>query len=130
MKDNAKTWKFSLTEKYTKARFWKRALQVNSVDYISYRGIDHGMTEERYNFELVCTAKEYDIKVIGLADHGNVDGVTPFVVYGDAGWVSVFESHEGLACMPSESQAAFDIAQTRDKAADIQEGGKTAFNQL
>ncbi len=64
-----------MTEKYTKARFWKCALQVNPVGYIAYRGADHGMTEEQYNGELLRIAKENDIKVIGLADHGNVDGV-------------------------------------------------------
>lgn len=64
-----------MTEKYTKAKFWKCALQVNPAGYIAYRGDDHGMTEEQYNQELVQIAKENDIKVIGLADHGNVDGV-------------------------------------------------------
>jgi len=64
-----------MTEKYTKARFWKCALQVNSASYIVYRGADHGMTEAQYNQELLRIAKENDIKVIGLADHGNVDEV-------------------------------------------------------
>ena len=65
-----------MSEQYTKARFWKCALQVNPYNYNSaYRGTDHGMTEERYNQELLRVAKEQGIKVIGLADHGNVDGV-------------------------------------------------------
>ena len=67
--------KHVVIEHYTKARFWKCALQVNPAGYIAYRGIDHGMTEEQYNLELVRIAKENDINVIGLADHGNVDGV-------------------------------------------------------
>ncbi len=64
-----------MSEQYTKARFWKCALQVNPAGYIAYRGGDHGMTEEQYNQELVRIAKEHEIKVIGLANHGNVDGV-------------------------------------------------------
>lgn len=61
--------------KYTRARFWKCALQVNSADYIKCRGTDHGMSEEQYNQELVKVARENEIKVIGLADHGSVDRV-------------------------------------------------------
>ncbi|MCI0733908.1 MAG: AAA family ATPase [Methylococcaceae bacterium] len=48
---------------------------MNPAGYIAYRGADHGMTEERYNQKLAGIAKENDIKVIGLADHGNVDSV-------------------------------------------------------
>ena len=33
------------------------------------------MTEEQYNQELLRICKEEGIKVIGLADHGNVDGL-------------------------------------------------------
>lgn len=64
-----------MIEKHTKAKFWKCALQVNPAGYIAYRGDNHGMTEEEYNQSLLHIAKENDIKVIGLADHGNVDGV-------------------------------------------------------
>jgi ABC-type lipoprotein export system ATPase subunit len=64
-----------MTEKHTKAQFWKCALQVNPSGYIAYRGTSHGMTEDEYNLELLRIAKENGIKVIGLADHGNVDGV-------------------------------------------------------
>lgn len=64
-----------MIEHYTKARFWKCALQVNPTGYIAYRGGDHGMTEAQYNLELVRIAKENEIKVIGLANHGNVDDV-------------------------------------------------------
>ncbi len=60
---------------YTKAQFWKCALQVNPAGYITCRGADHGMTEEEFNLELLKIAKENDIKVIGLADHGNVTAV-------------------------------------------------------
>ncbi len=64
-----------MTKIFTKATFWKCALQVNSSGYIEYRGKDHGMTVEQYNQKLLDVALENDIKVIGLADHGNVDAV-------------------------------------------------------
>ena len=64
-----------MSRKYTKARFWKCALQVNPYGYIKFRGTDHGMTEEQYNRELLEICQEEDIKVLGIADHGNVDGV-------------------------------------------------------
>lgn len=64
-----------MTETHTKAQFWKCALQVNPAGYIVYRGTDHGMTEAEYNQKLVDAALENGIKVVGLADHGNVDGV-------------------------------------------------------
>jgi len=63
------------TETYTKASFWKCALQVNPAGYIKYRGTDHGMIEEEYNRKLLQVAIDNEIKVIGLADHGNVESV-------------------------------------------------------
>lgn len=64
-----------MVDTYTKAKFWKCALQVNPSGYIEYRGADHGMTEGQYNQKLLDVALENDIKVVGLADHGNVDAV-------------------------------------------------------
>ena len=46
----------SMTDTYTKARFWKCALQVNPAGYIDYRGASHGLSEEQYNQELVDVA--------------------------------------------------------------------------
>jgi ABC-type lipoprotein export system ATPase subunit len=65
-----------MSEKYTKAKFWKCALQVNPFDYLAnYRGENHGMSEDEYNQKLVTVALENDIKVIAIANHGNVDGI-------------------------------------------------------
>lgn len=64
-----------MVEINTKAKFWKCALQVNPASYIAYRGTEHCMTEDQYNQALVRIALENEIKVIGLADHGNVDSV-------------------------------------------------------
>ena len=64
-----------MTETYTFARFWKCALQVNPAGYIAYRGQGHGMSEEDYNQQLLAACLQENIKAIGLANHGNVDGV-------------------------------------------------------
>jgi hypothetical protein len=85
-----------VAEKYTKARFWKCALQVNPAGYIAYRGDDHGMTEEEFNRELLRVCQEEDIKIIGLADHGNVDAV-------DA--IRDLMNHQGIVVFPG-----FEIA--------------------
>ncbi|MBD2813238.1 AAA family ATPase [Xenorhabdus sp. Flor] len=63
------------TNQYTKARFFKCALQVNPAGYIKYRGQQQALSEEEYNQQLLIAAIEADIQVIGLADHGSVDGV-------------------------------------------------------
>lgn len=64
-----------MTETYTKAQFWKCALQVNPYNYIVLRGKDQTLTEDEYNQELLEICKEENIKVIGIANHGNVDGI-------------------------------------------------------
>jgi hypothetical protein len=50
-------------------------------------------------------------------------------VFGDAEWIGVFEVENGNGVMPVSSQGAIDIHHVRDKAAEILEGGKTAFIQ-
>ncbi len=63
-----------LSNKYTKARFFKCALQVNPAHYIQYRGQKQELSEEDYNQSLLHAALEADIDVIGLADHGSING--------------------------------------------------------
>lgn len=62
-------------ETYTKAQFWKCALQVNPSGYLQYRGAEQQLSEDEYNRQLLNVALENHIKVIGIADHGNVDAV-------------------------------------------------------
>lgn len=65
-----------MNKTHTKAQFWKCALQVNPARYSStYRGNDHQLIDEEYNQALAKVALVNGIKVIGLADHGNVGGV-------------------------------------------------------
>jgi len=65
-----------MDSQYTKAKFWKCALQVNPSGYNEkYRAADHGLSEEEYNQKLLKVCKEENIKVLGIADHGNVDAI-------------------------------------------------------
>ena len=64
-----------MTKTNTKARFWKCALQVNPACYIQYRGKAHDIDENEYNNKLLKTCLEEEIKIVGLADHGNVSCV-------------------------------------------------------
>ena len=50
-------------------------------------------------------------------------------VFGDAEWIGVLQSDSGQAVMSKELQGAVDVPAIRDKAAEILEGGKMAFNQ-
>lgn len=63
------------TTTYTKARFFRCALQVNPASYIKYRGVQQTQSEDEYNQQLLTAALEAGIEVVGLADHGSVDGV-------------------------------------------------------
>lgn len=63
------------TKKYTKAAFFKCALQVNPAGYIKYRGKQQSYSETEYNQKLLDAALEAGIEVVGLANHGSVDGV-------------------------------------------------------
>lgn len=60
---------------YTRARFFKCALQVNPADYIQYRGQRQKLGEDEYNRKLLDAALEAGVEVVGLADHGSVVAV-------------------------------------------------------
>jgi DNA repair ATPase RecN len=61
----------------TYAQFWKCALQVNPYSYSqTYQGKSHGLTEDAYNKAIVERCLSNDIKVVGIANHGSVDGLT------------------------------------------------------
>ena len=62
---------------FTKARFFKCALQVNPAGYIKYRGQQQTITEDEYNQNLLAASLEAGIEVSGLADHGSVDVTCP-----------------------------------------------------
>ncbi|WP_257985613.1 TrlF family AAA-like ATPase [Bacillus sp. V5-8f] len=55
------------------AEFYKCALQVNPYSYVTYRGGEHTICEDEYNQLVLANCLSEDIKVVGLADHGNID---------------------------------------------------------
>ena len=60
--------------KYHGARFYKCALQVNPFDYSLRHGKDSGATNEgEYNQKILQACQCAEIKVVGLAGHGNVE---------------------------------------------------------
>ena len=50
-------------------------------------------------------------------------------VFGDAEWIGVLSVVDGKAHIPPEQQGAIDLPEIQQLAADILEGGKSAFNQ-
>lgn len=104
-----------MTDQYTKAKFWKCALQVNPVGYIVYRGADHGMTAEQYNTELVRVAKENGIKVIGLADHGNVDSIDAIRTVMNAHDILVFPGFEITSTEKAHFVCLFPETTSKDR---------------
>ncbi|WP_368759907.1 TrlF family AAA-like ATPase [Klebsiella michiganensis] len=63
-----------MSVKWTKAEFFKCALQVNPAGYNKYRGKE-SLSEEVYNQQLLETCLEAGVQVVGIADHGAVDAV-------------------------------------------------------
>lgn len=80
---------------YTVARFWRCALQVNPFSYeANYRGNGHGLDEASYNQQLLEQCLEQRIKVVGIADHGNVDAVDRLRRFLEANRIVVFPGFE------------------------------------
>lgn len=54
------------------AQYYKCALQVNPSSYAQYRG-KQSEEESRYNEEILEKCRENGIRIVGLANHGDVD---------------------------------------------------------
>lgn len=100
-------------QSYKKARFFKCALQVNPAGYIQYRGQQQSLSESDYNQGLLNAALEADIEIIGLADHGSVDGVDSIRTLFNQHGIVVFPGFEiassekiHFVCLFSESTTA------------------------
>lgn len=77
------------------AKFWKCALQVNPWTYAQqYQGGKHGLTEDEYNAALVDRCLKSEIQVVGIADHGCVDGVENLRDAFEAAGIVVFPGFE------------------------------------
>ncbi|MEY0026758.1 TrlF family AAA-like ATPase [Providencia rettgeri] len=81
-------------QSYKKARFFKCALQVNPASYIQYRGQQRSLSEPEYNQQLLNAALEAGIEVIGLADHGSVNGVDSIRTLFNQNGIVVFPGFE------------------------------------
>lgn len=77
------------------ARFLKCALQVNPWSYNqTYQGQKHGLTEDAYNDAIVQRCLANEIKVVGIANHGSVEGVAKLRNALDAHGIVVFPGFE------------------------------------
>lgn len=105
-----------MSEIYTKAQFWKCALQVNPSSYLAYRGQEQKLTDEEHNQQLLQACKDENIKVLGIADHGNVDGIDAIRSVMAPEGVLVFPGFEiassekiHFVCLFSENTTATDL---------------------
>ena len=104
-------------EKYSYAKFWRCALQVNPVGYSkTYRGTDHGLTESEYNQALLKKCLDLNISVVGLADHGNVENIDALRKVLEPHGIVVFPGFEissndktHYVCLFSEDTEAQDL---------------------
>lgn len=79
------------------SKFWKCALQVNPNTYAQQyqgQGVAHGLSEDAYNTALVDRCVKNDIQVVGIADHGSVDGVEKLRQALEAAGIVVFPGFE------------------------------------
>jgi ABC-type cobalamin/Fe3+-siderophores transport system ATPase subunit len=84
----------NIAVEHTMAKFWKCALQVNPSSYIQYRGQNQEISEDEYNQKLLEVCLEESIKVVGIADHGNVDSIVKIKETFNAQGVIVFPGFE------------------------------------
>ena len=103
-------------QSYKKARFFKCALQVNPAGYIQYRGQQQSLSESDYNQQLLNAALEASIEIIGLADHGSVDGVDSIRTLFNQHGIVVFPGFEiassekiHFVCLFDESKSAQEL---------------------
>lgn len=103
-------------QSYKKARFFKCALQVNPAGYIQYRGQQQWLSEFDYNQQLLVAALEAGVEVIGLADHGSVDGVDSIRTLFNQHGIVVFPGFEiassekiHFVCLFDESKSAQEL---------------------
>ena len=79
------------------AKFWKCALQVNPWTYAQQyqeQGAAHGLTEDSYNAALADRCVKNEIQVVGIADHGSVDGIEKLRQILEATGIVVFPGFE------------------------------------
>jgi len=100
---------------YTKARFFKCALQVNPAGYIQYRGQEQALSEDEYNQQLLGAALEASIEVIGLADHGSVNGFEKIKSLFNQNDIVVFPGFEVASSEKIHFVCLFDESSSSDQ---------------
>ena len=97
---------------YTKARFFKCALQVNPAGYIGYRGQQQTLTADEYNQQLLNVCLKTKVEVVGLADHGSVNSVDKLRRLFSEKGVIVFPGFEIASSEKIHFVCLFDEAKT------------------
>lgn len=92
---------------YTKAHFFKCALQVNPAGYMHYRG-QQSLPETEYNQLLLEAALDAGIEVIGLADHGSINGYEKIREVFTPHGIVVFPGFEIASCEKVHLVCLFD----------------------
>jgi len=101
---------------YTYARFWKCALQVNPAGYSgTYQGQAHGLDEAAYNQAIVEKCRDLEIKVVGIADHGNVDAIDALRTALEAAGIVVFPGFEIASTEKVHMVCLFPEGTTKDQ---------------
>lgn len=100
---------------YTTAQFYKCALQVNPYSYINYRGKETQLSETEYNEQLLQVAQEAGVQVVGLADHGSVDGVDAIRTLFNQNGIVVFPGFEVASSEKIHFVCLFDENKTEQE---------------
>src|SRR5699024_783473 len=100
---------------YTTAQFYKCALQVNPYNYITYRGKEAQLSESEYNQQLLQVALEAGVQVVGLADHGSVDGVDAIRNLFEQNGIVVFSGFEIASSENIHFVCLFDETKTEQE---------------
>ena len=101
---------------HTYARFWKCALQVNTVGYSeAYRGASHGLREAQYNTELAEQCTKLGVQVVGIADHGGIERIDSLRTVLAAVGVVVFPGFEIASTEKIHMVCLFPEGTSRDQ---------------
>lgn len=105
-----------MSDTFSFAKFWRCALQVNPAGYNrTYRGGEHGLTEDAYNQALLDKCKALDIKVVGIADHGSVDSVDALRAFLEPHGIVVFPGFEISSTEKIHMVCLFPEGTTKDQ---------------
>ena len=110
------TGESALAPRYTVARYWRCALQVNPSGYQGkYRGAEHGLDEASYNQGVLERCLTLQIKVIGVADHGSVDAVNGLRQFLEPHGIIVFPGFEIASSEKIHMVCLFPEGTTKDQ---------------